>query len=312
MTTLTITIGLPASGKSTWAERQVLDSRPGTVVRLTKDQLRLMLHAGRYDKRNEPQVVAARNALVKMYLSRGVDVIVDDTNFNPHHQEELRKLAYRANAEFVIEDFTHVELDECIRRDRLRPNSVGENVIRGMWSQYLANRTPFVEIDAVDQAAPDETGALEIPAAVEMQNAPTEPLPFAVVVDIDGTLATMGDRSPYDWHRVDIDMPKHQVIAVVRALAQAGNTIVFMSGRDGSCRSLTQAWLDEHVAVPGALHMRAAGDNRKDSTIKRELHDQHIKGVYDVLAVLDDRNQVVDMWREELGLVCLQVAPGDF
>lgn len=51
--------------------------------------------------------------------------------------------------------------------------------------------------------------------------------------------------------------------------------------------------------------------NRKDVVIKRELFDRYIRDNYQVLFVLDDRNQVVDMWRE-LGLKCLQVAPGDF
>jgi hypothetical protein len=57
--------------------------------------------------------------------------------------------------------------------------------------------------------------------------------------------------------------------------------------------------------------MREAGDSRKDSIVKQELYERHIKPSYDVFVVLDDRNQVVDMWRS-LGLVCLQVAPGDF
>ena len=42
-----------------------------------------------------------------------------------------------------------------------------------------------------------------------------------------------------------------------------------------------------------------------------ELYEQHVKDHYDVLCVFDDRNQVVDMWRE-IGLKCLQVQPGDF
>jgi hypothetical protein len=57
--------------------------------------------------------------------------------------------------------------------------------------------------------------------------------------------------------------------------------------------------------------MREAGDSRKDSIVKQELYEKHIEPSYDVFVVLDDRNQVVDMWRS-LGLVCLQVAPGDF
>ena len=57
--------------------------------------------------------------------------------------------------------------------------------------------------------------------------------------------------------------------------------------------------------------MRAAGDDRKDEIIKREIYNREIKPAFDVLCVLDDRDQVVRMWRA-MGLTCLQVAPGDF
>lgn len=42
-----------------------------------------------------------------------------------------------------------------------------------------------------------------------------------------------------------------------------------------------------------------------------ELFDRHARDEYRVLVVLDDRKQVVDMWRS-LGLTCLQVAEGNF
>jgi len=57
--------------------------------------------------------------------------------------------------------------------------------------------------------------------------------------------------------------------------------------------------------------MRKTGDSRKDSIVKREIFEEHIKGKYRIQFVLDDRNQVVEMWRQ-LGLTCLQVAEGDF
>ena len=56
--------------------------------------------------------------------------------------------------------------------------------------------------------------------------------------------------------------------------------------------------------------MRQNKDYRKDSIIKKERYDT-IKDTHDVLWVIDDRQQVVDMWRD-LGLTVFQVAPGDF
>jgi hypothetical protein len=136
--------------------------------------------------------------------------------------------------------------------------------------------------------------------------------PSAVLVDVDGTVALRGDRSPYDESRVHLDTPNRPVIAAVRALHAAGQRIVFCSGRTDGCRAATERWLGEHVAVAyEGLHMRRAGDRRKDWVVKSELYREHIEPRYDVLLVLDDRDQVVRAWRG-LGLTVFQVAEGDF
>jgi len=296
---LVMTRGLPASGKSTWAAAQVLgraaergevqlvDARPGRSVRINKDDLRGMLNAGRHTGgKTEQRIVAARDLLVDMYLGQGMDVIVDDTNLNPVHEASLRAAAARHKAAFHVQDFTHVDVATCIKRDLSRAASVGEKVITTMYEQYLkVNPEPYVGPADADQV---------------------------ILVDIDGTLALMGERSPYTWSEVHLDTPNHPVVAVVRAIAASGVGVVYLSGRDASCRQVTQTWLDEHVGVPGQLLIRPQGAKRKDHIVKRELFEQHIAGSLQVLCVLDDRQQVVDMWRDEAGLTCLQVAPGNF
>lgn len=144
---------------------------------------------------------------------------------------------------------------------------------------------------------------------------------MAWLCDIDGTLALKGDRSPYDWSRVGEDAPNKPVITVARALA-ARSSLIFMSGRMEQCRDATQLWLHTHLCIrhpDQTIHlcrypllMRKDGDMRPDRVVKRELYEGHVKGLYEVEGVLDDRDQVVKMWREELGLTCLQVAPGNF
>jgi hypothetical protein len=142
-----------------------------------------------------------------------------------------------------------------------------------------------------------------------------EPLPDgtpAYLVDLDGTMCLMGDRSPYDETRVVCDLVNEPVLWVVYALAAAGNRIIFMSGRSEKCRAETEAWLREHYALTyEGLFMRAIGDVRKDWIVKGELFDRHVRGRYDVRGVFDDRNQVVGMWRS-IGLTVFQVAPGAF
>jgi hypothetical protein len=135
----------------------------------------------------------------------------------------------------------------------------------------------------------------------------------AVIVDIDGTLALRtGDRSPYDWDRVGEDEPHPPVIELVQLIAAAGrHAVILMSGRDEVCRWQTEMWLDAQGVRFDELWMRAERDNRKDSVVKEELYWQHIHGRYQVSWVIDDRRQVVTMWRR-LGLTVLQCADGDF
>ncbi len=117
-------------------------------------------------------------------------------------------------------------------------------------------------------------------------------------------------RSPYDYTKVSEDRPNYRVIDVIQELAEH-YPIIFTSGRPESCREDTEKWLNTFVRVPYRLYMRATGDNRPDWIVKYELYDNHIRTRFDVQAVFDDRDQVVEMWRE-IGLTCMQVAPGDF
>ncbi len=133
-----------------------------------------------------------------------------------------------------------------------------------------------------------------------------------MLVDIDGTVALMAGRSPYDWSRVGSDAPNQPVIAAVRAMHAAGHEIVFCSGRDEVCRAETEAWLELYVGVPYAgLFMRPAHDSRKDSVVKREIFESEIRDRWRIVGVFDDRQQVVRMWRA-IGLTVFQVAEGDF
>ncbi|WP_212840857.1 AAA family ATPase [Catellatospora sp. IY07-71] len=293
MPTLTITRGLPGSGKTTWAKAQ-----PG--VRVNRDDLRRMLHGGNLGEGwAERQVTVAQRAQVEALLKAGADVVCDDTNLRAKVVRELAELAVDCGAQVVLRDFTDVPLEVCLERDAARPESerVGPEVILRMHERFLAGRRePLV----LPQAGP------------RLVYTPPADKPRAVLVDLDGTVALMGDRSPYDHTRVHLDEPHQPVIDAVRALHAAGHTIIYCSGRVDAARAGTQAWLEKYVGVPyAALHMRGNGDQRKDSVVKREIFEREIREHWYVVCVLDDRNQVVRMWRE-LGLTVFQVAEGDF
>ncbi|AGL20592.1 AAA family ATPase [Actinoplanes sp. N902-109] len=298
MTRLLITRGLPASGKTTFARKL----QP-QVVRVNRDDLRRMLHGRRlYTQWAEGQVTHAQRAAVQALLRAHASVIVDDTNLRQKTVREWAELAARFGASFEVHDFTDVPVEECIRRDTERPEDdrVGAEAIQRMHDRYLKGRNLPLPVPYVEPGGPG-TGY-----------APDPGLPAVVLVDIDGTVALMRDRSPYDWSRVGDDAPNPAVIAAVRAMHAAGNAIVFCSGRDEVCRTETEAWLDLYVKVPyEGLFMRPAGDSRKDAIVKREIFDREIRDRWRVVGVFDDRQQVVRMWRE-LGLTVFQVAEGDF
>jgi predicted kinase len=295
--------GLPGSGKSTHAAAWVAQD-PARRARVNRDSLRRMLHGGHQSGQagsTELQVTAASHAAITALLQGGRDVACDDTNLRQRVVRELADLARRAGADFTIRDFTDVALQTCIDRDAARDRTVGEAVIRDMHTRYLRGRTM-----PLPSPQPAE------PLGGQGAYTPAPATPAAVLVDIDGTVALMHGRSPYEEALVGTDQPNQSVITVVRALRAAGHRIVFMSGRTDGCRAATEQWLDQHVLTGyDALFMRRAGDQRRDAVVKAELFDTHIRHAYTVTCVLDDRAQVVAMWRA-LGLTVLQVADGDF
>lgn len=277
--------GLPGSGKSTYA-RKLVDKG---YVRVNKDDLRMMLNNGSFSKANEKLVQKIEDEAVRAALSSGRSVVVDNTHFNPKHAQRLLETATGHNATFE-EVFLDTPLEDCIKNDLKRDRSVGEKVIRRMYNQYLRQRKDLIPL----------TGG-----------------PTATLCDIDGTLAHMGDRSPYDWKRVGedtLDPFVHGMLSCIRLTAiqmGAKHKIILLSGRDESCREETEQWLKDNVVPYDKLYMRKSGDTRRDYIIKKEIYDKHIKDIYSVNGVFDDRDQVVEMWRNE-GLKVFQVQEGDF
>ena len=140
------------------------------------------------------------------------------------------------------------------------------------------------------------------------------------VFDMDGTLALVEHRRKLldgtrpDWHsfnKASLFDPLNDAVAnTLRALYSAGFKIWIVSGRSDIAELETRGWLTKYNVPYHHLLMRSASDNRADDILKKEWALQY-DFVDTVLAVFDDRNSVVKMWRE-LGIPCFQVAEGDF
>lgn len=134
MTQLILTVGLPGSGKSTWAREWVAED-PSRRARVNRDDLRTMLRGKLVwgDRDLEEQVTIVQHISIRALLLRGISVVVDDTNLNQVTLDTLTSIGQVYGAQVVIQRMD-TPVEECIRRDALRPpdQRVGEQVIRKM------------------------------------------------------------------------------------------------------------------------------------------------------------------------------------
>ena len=192
--------GLPASGKSTYAKE--LEAKGW--VRANKDDIRKR-HFPDYDFKDEKEVVAKEDQLIHAALGIGKDVVVDNTHFNPKHQKRLEKIAEQFNADFEVL-FIDTPLEVCIKRNRKRANSVPLEVILDMHRKYIAPyRDEKIEYN--------------------------DKLEEAIIVDVDGTLAHLADRDPYDASRAHLDTVDDAVSNIVNMAYGHGYRVIVLTGR---------------------------------------------------------------------------------
>lgn len=282
--------GLPGSGKSTFA-RNLLSEHPYTFKRINRDELRMMFDNGITNRGNEKFIKKIRDILIMEALKDGKSVIVDDTNLSPrsHLRIEQLVLEYNKTFEQAVKVEIHemeTSITECIARDSERTNRVGEKVIRDMYRQFYSDENLYAQQD--------------------------EQLPKAICCDLDGTLALLNGRDPYMAKACIKDILNKPVAHVLKSYKAMGYHIILLSGRFGTYRSETESWLKEHGIAYDLLVMRDEKDQRKDAIVKREFFEQYVLGKFYVEFILDDRNQVVNMWRDELKIPCFQVNFGDF
>ena len=142
-----------------------------------------------------------------------------------------------------------------------------------------------------------------------------------VIFDVDGTLMDITHRRHFVTQRpkdfvsfraaTTNDTPKKDIFAIALAMKAAGHRIIISSGRNMSQRATTLQQLMSQGLAIDAIYMRSDTDYRQDYVVKQGMLDKMRKDGFNPTMAVDDRQQVVDMWRDN-GLTVLQVDDGDF
>lgn len=315
---LIVMVGVSASGKSTLAKEWARKSG-GRMVRYNRDNFREMMYPGvPWNGNLENLVRNLEREAVRMALQTGRDVVVDDTNCVRQTRQKWEELAVDAKAKLRIVTMT-TDIKECIARDKARGEvcpkcnrpagvMVGEGVIRKQAKDLREMHASKPEKREVKLTRPyfERQQLIAGGFVPRLVGAPW------VLVDVDGTVAHHGDRSPYDESRVIEDSPWTPVIEEVNRLWETHN-ICIVSGRHDGCGDDTCDWLEMHGVKFDHIIMRYSGDNRSDAIVKKEILDEIVAvvGRENIAAVIDDRPRVVEMWHNN-GLNVRQVYQGEF
>lgn len=289
MKKMLVLVGPPGSGKSTLAKQYEAEG----YVRVSQDDQGI------------DHLTVCDLAIVD-----GKNIVIDRMNFN---KEQRRRYTARAK-DFGYETtiaVIHEARDVCFMRTQIRrdhPTIKDEKAAKGALNTFFSKyeRPTADEADFVNFIYP--AGVKEL----------------AVICDLDGTLCNLDHRLHFvkrtkeegkkDWKsffdNLSSDLPNDAVAATIDKLSER-YPIVFASGRPDDYKRQTVTWLHTYGFSTTHLYMRCRGDHRPDYVAKEIILDFEILTRFRPLFFLDDRDQVVELWRKR-GFVCFQVAKGDF
>lgn len=143
-----------------------------------------------------------------------------------------------------------------------------------------------------------------------------------IIFDVDGTIADVEHRRHLvngdnkDWKAFRLatadDKPVQWVCDIAKRFIAQGDDVAFFSARNESEREITEQQIADWIGDGHkGLFLRPDGDFRCDAEFKSELADKFEEFGGKIDMVFDDRNKVVEMWRNR-GVNVIQVADGDF
>lgn len=297
-----ITIGCSNSGKSTYAHKQWQEN-PGGVVIVNRDKIRELLfsyteeNVSEYYKRPdlnklEKQVTKYEDTLINEALCEDKTVIIDATHLSEAYIK--RHEYWNVPIELVWFDIT---LKEALTRNMSRKRQVDEDIIIKQYNKYVGLRKNLVSYSFSPKIINQSRN-----------------LPPCIIYDIDGTIAKMTNRSPYDWKRVGEDKIISSVVATLDWINSIEEKfrpeVIICTGRDAGCKHETLEWLKHYKLEYNKIYFRPEGDQRPDWVVKEEMWRDITTTNY-IVGMYDDRLQVVRRARA-LGLKVFNVEYNNF
>ena len=290
--------GVPASGKSTFARSLVLKDKSYVIV--SRDAIR-EARGDYWIPEHENYISDIEEFEIRSAIKHNLNPIIDATNLNPKTIAKWKNLAEELNVNIEFKMF-EIDFATALERDSKRERSVGKKVLERFFRNYFPDQLKAYYTDD------------RLKGPFYLYNDEKED---CIIVDLDGTVCLHDGRNPYDLTRVSEDIPNYPLVQFLKELI-CNKHIIFLSGREGTdqCRQDTINWLMENICSPDfgykwELLMRDKNNFEPDEVIKERIFHKEIEPKYNVIAVFDDRDKVVKMWRS-LGLLCNQVYWGNF
>ena len=251
------------------------------------------------ERENTGIMKTLRTSFLNEMMQKGWDIVIDNMNLNPKDWEFYEGVVKSFNEnypdikyEIEYKDF-FTPVEECIRRDAMRPNPIGEQVIRATWKRYRhfiickEIEDKFYKMKTYNKDKKD-----------------------CIIVDMDSTLCVNLTRRPFytdDWaDKCLYDSPLIGPISIVRAQKMTGTCdVIILTGRREEGRTQTEEWLKTYNVPYDRLFMRGENDFTKSDTFKEKILETFILPKYNVLFAIDDDNKCVKMFRRN-GIICLQ------
>ncbi len=261
-------VGESGTGKSHTAKK-IVDESKGKTLRVNRDTLRSLIHNNSSHKNMEKIIKKMEEEIVKVALSAGKNICVDNTHLTEEAVTRWTNIAIENECNITIYRM-NTPYETAIIRDSCREGSeyLGKAIID---NQFLrSGRLPIRQIETV-------------------------------IFDIDGTVCNgNGIRNIYDESRVIFDKPHQNIINMIKLYQDEGKQIIAVSGRTTKCGKDTFKWLYNRGIPPDFLLMREFYDKRHDVEVKQDILGGILKLLPKelIVRVYDDRPAVIVMWKK--------------